>query len=205
MTEIRGLAKDVLEDLFDGIGSAKSAQDSNYPKGGHYFERIEKIETAKNRHKEPIWICGTTVLHVLSDGTSCPYSGSAEHSVGEEVGQVIKMTSNEYFLSDIKLMLKSLVSEVAEAYETLTEQEWKDICLEMCGESQPFAGMFVEVANREILKKGKSPEDENNHFTQVRYKREIPASEILKTVPEAVINRLIGMAALESLIEAENE
>lgn len=171
--------------LFDKIGDAKAKVQANYFRAGHYIVRINAVLLKENRHGEDLFIIECTVLHVYDD------DDGKGHTVGEDVSQAIKM-KDDMALPNVKRFLMSILECEEDA---VTSQ----VCERVVSKKQPLAGVIAEVQNRmTVTKKG-------NDFTEIGWRRTVPAKVLLEELDESVINRYFEEGELEEMLERESE
>lgn len=169
--------------LFDKIGDAKAKVQANYFRAGHYIVRINACLMKTNRQGDDLFIIECTVLHVYDDD-----DGNG-HTVGEDVSQAIKM-KDDMALPNIKRFLMSILDRPE---EDITPK----VADRVVGKRQPLAGTIAEVQNRmTVTKKG-------NDFTEIGWRRTVPARVLVEELDESVINRYFEEGELEEMLEQE--
>lgn len=175
--------------IFKGLKQASASMDANYERPGHYFMLIDKCKTGTSRKKDEFCAIEKTVLKVLDD------DNGAGHKPGESVTHMIMM-KHDSALGNIKAFIAGVMDidpeeiDVAEAEAIFADEN-------NTKHDQPLAGTVVECKNRNI--KTKSDTD----FTRITYVRSVPASELLDSLDDKIIQRYFPNDALKKLAEQE--
>jgi len=209
--------------IFKKIASADS-DNPPYQKGTRCIERLDRIKLGKNKEEQFFVAIEKTVLIVESDARGVPYGDSAYKGdlVGECVSHVLSMGGNnqrEYTMRELRQFLKNVV-EVSEA-DLNDGDKVNELLNDICGVSglddedniistgdQPLQNVFVERHDR--IKAGKKKEGDESgskpvEFTNTKYLRAVPASEVMEKLDEKTIEKLFPEGLLEKLVQEEQE
>ena len=156
--------------MFSGISNARARFDQNYAKQGHYLVRIDRVKADQNWKRQDYVAVEMTVLHVYEDGQGDP---TQWHKVGENISDV--MSSGSATNADV---------------EEVGEQEAEVVC----SESQPLAGLVMEIVNREIMTK-----QNQKLIVTVAYRGLATAAELGTVLAPEVIEQHFPGEALQQL------
>ena len=117
-------------------------------------------------------------------------AGETMHRLGESCCQSIWKKHKDTFLGNVKAFLAA-----ATGYPP-TEIEEKHI-LQIIDDDQPLCGTVLEVKNRVILTKAKTP------FTKINWKREVPPAELLTILPAEAQEMFFPDGTLEKMAAAD--
>ena len=168
-----------LGTMFSGIQAARAKMDANYERAGHYLERIDRVRVDISRKQETYIAIEKTIIFII-DGDD-----GKGHKPGEQITHML-MQKHDMFLPNVKAFIAAAVTMDA---EQITPQEAMDVC----GASQPLTGTVVECRNRMIQTKAGQP------FTAITYMREVPASELLQSLPPMDQEKFFPGGALQRL------
>lgn len=206
---------------------AESSSDNPpYQKGTRCIERIDRIKMGINREENFYIAFEKTVLHVTSDAKGVPY-GDRDYGgdlVGDCVSHVFSMSGKnqkDYTMRELRQFLKNVV-QVSEA-DLNDPDKVNDLVLQICGVEgtdendegntiivtngeQPLQNVFIErhdyvKAGKKEVEEGKKPME----FTNTRYTRAVPPSEVMELLNEETIDRLFPDGLLERLVQEEQE
>ena len=167
----------------NNIVKAKPRIDANYERQGHYYELINRVKEDTSRKLEDFAAIEKTIILVIDD------AAGQGHRVGEAITHML-MYKHDAAVAD----LQAFISVVAGLSPESLTKEMVDMVF---SDQQPFAGMVVEVLSRMITLKTGAP------FTKITYKRTVPASELLATLPVETINAFFPNGALNEQAKAE--
>lgn len=154
--------------MFSGLKAAKASIRATYERPGHYIQMIRGVKAGKNRNKEDFLAIEKVVVAAV-EGT---------HTPGEDVTHLM-MPKHDSFLANVKAFIENVLEINDSDYSA---EELEEAMEDICGDSNPMAGTFIEVVNHDIMTKADKP------FTIVSYKREVPASEIKELLAEGDID-----------------
>jgi hypothetical protein len=192
--------------LFDGIDSARTSQDSNYIRPGHYLMRIDRIKADTNQKGQPFLATELTVLHVFSSAEADKVGESA-HTPGESVTDM-KMKHHQSFLGNVRAMLAGIEGMAVEELQRQLAQSGDTVAsyaVKLCGQDQPYAGMLVEVYAKQIMTRPKHNAPNGTPFTKVTYRREVRASELASIMAPEALQMFFGNGLLEQLLQHEQQ
>lgn len=169
--------------LFDKIGNVKAKVQANYISPGHYVCRIDKVLAKQNRKQEDTFIIEMTVIHVFDD------NDGKGHKIGEEISNVINFR-HDMALPNIKRFLCAVLDRPE---SDITSQ----VCERVCSDKQPLAGLIVEIQAKPTVTKA------GNDFTDVGYRRTVPASLLVEILDEEAITRFFPDGKLEAMLQKE--
>jgi hypothetical protein len=163
--------------LFDGIENAEIQKRREYVKPGRYVMRIDGLKTGMTRKKLSFFVANMTVVHVV-DITAAANDNRGPHRVGDSPSWMT-MATWDTFLSTVKGLIYVLAQSAGLAQ---SESEVDKASIEMAvGDTQPFAGMFLEIDAVNVPKR-----ESADVFTQVRPVRVWTTDEVLGKIPPAV-------------------
>lgn len=169
--------------MFSKIGEVRPKIQANYFKPGHYLVRLDKVLGKKNRKGEDQFVIEMTIVHVYND------MDGKGHKVGEECANVINF-KHDMALPNVKRFLMACLQRPE---QDITPQ----VCDRVVSDKQPLAGLIVEVqAINTVTKKGQD-------FTDVGYKRPVPASVLMNELTDEEISRFFPDGQLEKMLEKE--
>lgn len=159
--------RDLVKSTFGGgaLKNAKARVDSNWIRPGHYLMRIDRVKLDQNRKDETMMFIEMTPVHVYDN------DDGAGHRVGEAVSHGL-MKKHDAFLGNVKAFLAAAMGCPA---EEIGEDE---ILAVLDDDEGVLNGTVVEVFAKEIVTKANRP------FTSVKYRREVPALELLEILSE---------------------
>lgn len=168
--------------IFGGIKGAKSV-DSLYFTPGIYWARIDKNKVDNSRKGRTFCANEFTIVRVIDDmdGKSLRVGQSPSHLMFQD---------SDYFNSDINGFIGNTMGLDC---NSVTEEHAEQIY----GDEQPLVGTVVEISVRTIVTK------QGTDFNRITYVREVKAEELLKTLPEEIIDRFFPGNVLEAMVEAE--
>ncbi len=189
-------------DMFAGIDKVEVSGHSNdYVDYGHYYLRLDGAHTGKNTQTTiPNAVMNFTVVHVV-DGNfgKCDEisKGKGNHSFGQEVDYVMSR-KNLGFLKEVKIIIANLLGVNID-----------EVTAEMCGVAfpengldSPLCGQIVESRGTE-KKRTKNYTAEKPTFTQVNFKRIVPAAELAQVLPQASKDRFFPAGQLDRMVAEE--
>ncbi len=168
--------------MFTGIAAAKAKMDANYEAPGHYLERIDRVKIDVTRGQDAFVAIEKTIVHVYDN------DDGKGHKVGENVTHMM-MQKHDSFLPNMKAFIAAACSMDA-------AQITPENAMQVCGPVQPLAGTVVECKNRSIMTKKQQP------FTLIIYQREVPAAELLQSMPPADQQQFFPNNALQLMAQA---
>lgn len=154
--------------MFGNIGAVKARMDANYVRPGNYLMLINRVKADTSRANGDFIAFEMTVLHVIDPREFDQIKGQRPHRPGESVS-LLEFKKRDMFLPNMK-------SHIGGITGTDPNEVSQEIAEYAIGDDQPFAGFVVEVMARQITTKKNEP------FTQVTFRRQVPASETLRTV-----------------------
>ena len=187
MTTTGQKSKALAGNMFGGLKAARMSMDSNWMKEGHYLMRIDLVKIDQNRNEETAVFIECTVVHIYTNAND---AGETMHRLGESCCQSIWKKHKDTFLGNVKAFLAA-----ATGYPP-TEIEEKHI-LQIIDDDQPLCGTVLEVKNRVILTKAKTP------FTKINWKREVPPAELLTILPAEAQEMFFPDGTLEKMAAAD--
>lgn len=152
-----------LSTMFSGIQQARAKMDANYERTGHYLERIDRVRVDISRKQETFIAIEKTIVFVMDD------DDGKGHKKGEQITHML-MQKHDMFLPNVKAFIAASLSMEA---NQITEAEG----MAVCGVDQPLTGTVLECQNKMIQTKAGHP------FTAITYRRDVPASELLQSLP----------------------
>lgn len=178
-------SQSLVDALFDEkqFNEAKTYSQSEYVREGRYFARIDNVKFNTGRKNNTSLLVEMTTVHVLND------ADGTGHRVGDSITHCMSMNS-DYFYRDLKAFLKGAAG--------LAEEVSKEDLKLIVADDQPLAGTVVEMDNKlRTTAAGKA-------FTTVNHKREVPASELLEVLSEAVIDKFFPDDELKKRAKLED-
>ena len=202
MTSVPNVA--LQNKFFGGMSSVKGSKDGNYVRPGRYWMQIRALKaivTAKMA-ETMIWEMVTIYVDPSTAAYSpalknakVPSAGTAPpHRVGEEVAWALQ--ANQLSTRpNLKAALAAILYDGDEEKMNAdaTDQDLMVLFSTPC----PIANMVVEVDANLITTRAGNP------FTRVTFKREVPAEEVLATVPPETLNKFFPPNYFENLIAAQ--
>jgi hypothetical protein len=158
--------------LFDGIKEAKASRGANYVRAGNYLVVINRVKLDVNRKKTAFVAIEMRNLVTLSESPD-----DKPHRPGERMSHLL-MSDKDSFLGNLKAFISNVMGSPE---DEVTEAD----CEAVTGESQPLAGMIVELQNKVIETKEKKP------FTLVNYVRALEPDEVKSLIPQEVLDKFL--------------
>lgn len=186
---------------FSGVGDAKASFDAVYCGRGHYLLRIDNVKTDQNRTKRRFVAVEMTVLHTFDDGDGHIDTAikSTWHQPGASVSDIM-MQDSDYFLGDLKAFIAN-VAGISQAEVTPKR------CSQVTDPKgpQPFAGLVVEMRNRQKPTRPTTQNPQGGVFTKRTYVREWKASEFSELLSDKILDIHFPGDAIERLVAEEAE
>lgn len=160
---------------FKGLGDVQIGYGGEFDKPGQTIQRIDSVKLCVNRKNIAYVAIEKTILVVLQQGDAV---GGKPQAPGDVVKHLI-MTNNDSFLKNFKRF-------VSGCWNLPAEQIDENAGMAICDESQPMAGMIVEVHARLTATK------ENKPFTMIDYKGQVPVAKLRPLLSKDVIVRFFS-------------
>lgn len=161
--------RSIFQQMLADPNSLRGGFNSQYIRAGNYLCRIDKCKFGQKRSGVQFWVAEMTVVKVIND------NGGQGHKQGEAVTWYIDRTSL-YVGRDLRFFAANIMGV---APEMITDENLDMIFNEnpqlYGGRVQPFLGLTAEVNAVLIPKK-----NGDGVFTKVSFKREVPATELVK-------------------------
>jgi len=166
--------------IFDGIEKARASKGGNYERAGRYYEYVRRVKLDKNRKGIEFIAVEKVVLQVIAlDPVEEP------HGVGEQITHLL-MSDKDSFLGNVKAMIGAMFGEDADAVSAADAEM-------VVSDTQPAAGLVIEVNNRQITTKAGQP------FTLVNYVRALSPEEVFQLISPENLERALLPEELDSL------
>lgn len=162
--------------MFSGVKEAKPNFGANYERPGKYIMFIRRVKLDKNRNQDWFVAVEKTSIECL-DALDEP----KPHRPGEQCSHLLPNygPGKPNFLPNFKAMIMNV-------FEVPEEDIDEDACDVITDETQPMAGLFVEMQNIGITTKKGDP------FTKIKYVRSIPRAEIAAKVNRDILARAMS-------------
>lgn len=178
--------------IFAGIGQARDLVDANYDRDGNYFSRIDSIRLKPTRKSGTCLFIEKTHVVIIDDGNG------TGHKLGETSSHCISSVGGqaEYFLPTVRQFIAAVTGGNPDEIDETD-------CEAIVGDDQPFAGMVVEWAGRTINTDKVDEHGNPKTFTKIKYKRAVPASELLQLLDERQVDAFFPGGVLQAQAEQE--
>jgi len=172
---------------------SRAFRGTNWEGSGHYWQRVDAAVFDFNWKGISCLNITKTIIKVFK--TSEQEAAKTKHGVGEEVtNRILQTNTNRERLvcEFIGCCVEMRPTEVPlDEIEKATEDD------------QPLQYVVVEVDNEEVYWKDKNTGETKGPITDVRYKRIVPWSEVLRGVTEEEAERFFPDGLLSNLAEAD--
>lgn len=172
-----------LAGLFSGIRNAKVSLGASYCKTGRYWGVIRVCKLDQSRKGIIFAAVEMAIVNVIDNAQGLG------HRIGEEVSYYTDKSS-EYFLSDIKGFIAAATGEDP---DSITEEA----CAMVFGPQNPLQMTTVEWSGRDITTKT------GGNYTKISFHREVPASEVMATLPPDMQANFYPQGILQQLASKE--